>query len=254
MLRGQAGRLLRERHSPEQIACMLRRMHPETIYAVLYAIPCGELRTELIGGLRQTRKSRRRRARVTDRRGAIPHMISIHLRPPKVAERVIPGHWAGDLVKGARNPSAIGALVERSGLLVTLANMGDASANPAITGFSAVLNRIDAQRCLSITDGQGQEMAQHERLFLLAGATVYFADPHSPCQRGIHENTHGLLRQYFPKGTDLAGFSHADLDATAWQLNTHPRKTLGWKCPAEIFMPDSFNFFEHHHQLVVLRT
>ena len=98
------------------------------------------------------------------------------------------------------------------------------------------------------------EMARQMRLSELTGVMVYFADPHSPWQRGTNENTNGLLRQYFPKGMDLSGFTQAELDAVAWQLNTRPRKTLGWKCPAELFMPESFDFFKHHHQLVALRT
>ncbi len=259
---GHVVRLLRACHSPEQIAGILRRMHPdqpslqvshETIYTALYAMPRGELRSELIACLRQGRKSRRPRARGEDRRGTIPNMVSIHLRPPGVDERVIPGHWEGDLIKGARNASAIGTLVERTSLFVTLARMKGASADAAVAGFSTVLNRIDAQRRLSMTYDQGREMAQHERLTEMTGVAVYFADPHSPWQRGINENTNGLLRQYFPKGMDLSGFTQKELDAVAWQLNTRPRKSLGWKCPAELFMPESFDFFKHHHQLVALR-
>jgi transposase, IS30 family len=105
-----------------------------------------------------------------------------------------------------------------------------------------------------MTYDQGREMAQHERLSEITGVTVYFADPHSPWQRSINENTNGLLRQYFPKGTDLSGFTQNQLDAVAWQLNTRPRKSLGFRCPAELFMPESFDFFEHHHQLVALQT
>ncbi len=256
-------RLLRQRHSPEQIAGILRRMHPdeptlqvshETIYTALYAMPRGELRTELIACLRQARKSRRPRARGEDRRGVIPNMTSIHLRPPEVDDRVIPGHWEGDLIKGARNASAVGTLVERTTLFVALAKMANATADAAVTGFGTVLNRIDEQRRLSLTYDQGREMAQHERLSEITGVAVYFADPHSPWQRGINENTNGLLRQYLPKGTDLSVFTQTQLDAIAWQLNTRPRKSLDWKCPAELFMPESFNFFTHHHQLVALRT
>jgi IS30 family transposase len=256
-------RLLRQHHSPEQIAGILRQMQPdeptlqvshETIYTALYAMPRGELRAELIACLRQARKSRRPRARGEDRRGTISTMVSIHLRPPEIDARVIPGHWEGDLIKGARNASAVGTLVERTTLFVALAKMANATAAAAVTGFGTVLNRIDAQRRLSLTYDQGREMAQHERLSEMTGVDIYFADPHSPWQRGINENTNGLLRQYFPKGADLSGFTQAELDAVAWQLNTRPRKTLGWKCPAELFMPDSFDFFQHHHQLVALRT
>jgi len=181
-------------------------------------------------------------------------MVGIHMRPPEIAERVIPGHWEGDLIKGARNASAVGTLVERTTLFVALAKMDNATADAAVTGFGTVLNRIDAQRRLSLTYDQGREMTQHERLSEMTGVDVYFADPHSPWQRGINENTNGLLRQYFPKGTDLSGFSQTELDAVAWQLNTRPRKSLQWKCPAELFMPEPFDFFQHHHQLVALRT
>jgi IS30 family transposase len=254
--------LLRARHSPEQIAGILRRMHPdeptrqvshETLYTALYAMPRGALRSELIACLRQSRKARRPRARGQDRRGMIPNMTSIHDRPAEVEDRVVPGHWEGDLIKGARNASAIGTLVERTTLFVTLAKMENASADAAVVAFGSVLNRIDAQRRLSITYDQGREMAQHERLAELTGVAVYFADPHSPWQRGINENTNGLLRQYFPKGSDLSAFSQAQLDAVAWQLNTRPRKSLGWKCPAELFMPNDFSFERHYHQLVALR-
>ncbi len=261
LLWGQVERLLREQHSPEQIAGILRRMHPdqpslqvshETIYTALYAMPRGTLRSELIACLRQARKSRRPRARGEDRRGSIPDMISIHQRPPEIDERVIPGHWEGDLIKGARNASSIGTLVERTTLFVTLVKMADATADTTVTAFGTVLNRIDAQKRLSITYDQGREMAQHARLTETTGVAVYFADPHSPWQRSINENTNGLLRQYFPKGSDLSGFSQAELDAVAWQLNTRPRKSLNFRCPAELLMPESFDFFEHHHQLVAL--
>ena len=251
--------LLRGRHSPEQIAGILKRMEGatvishETIYTALYALPRGALRTELITCLRQARKQRRPRARGTDRRGVIPNMLSIHERPSEIEDRVIPGHWEGDLIKGAANRSAIGTLVERTTLFVTLAKMADASAASAVQGFGKVLKRIDAQRRLSMTYDQGREMAQHEKLTRQTGVTVYFADPHSPWQRGINENTNGLLRQYLPKGEDLSQYSQQQLDKIAWELNTRPRKTLGFKCPAELFMPD-FDYRAYFNQIVALRV
>lgn len=211
-------------------------------------MPRGTLRSELIACLRQARKSRRPRARGEDRRGTIPNMTSIHLRPPEIDERVIPGHWEGDLIKGARIASSIGTLVERTMLFVTFVKMDDATAVTAATAFGSVLNRIDAQQCLSPTYDPGREMAHHERLSEKTGATIYFDDPHSLWQRWINENANGLLRQYFPKGTDLSGYTQAELDAVTWQLNTRSRKNLDWKCPAELFMPESFD----HHQLVAL--
>ena len=255
-------RLLRAFHSPAQIAGILKRMHPaeptqqvshETIYTALYAIPRGSLRTDLIACLRQSRKSRRPRARGADRRGTIPNMVSIHDRPSEIEERLVPGHWEGDLIKGARNASAIGTLVERTSLFVTLVQMDKASADRAQQGFAQILNRIAAQKRLSMTYDQGKEMAGHEKLTEATGIKVYFADPHSPWQRGINENTNGLLRQYLPKGTDLSRFTQTDLDQIAWKLNTRPRKSLEFKCPAEIFLSETFNF-KNHFRFVALQT
>ena len=226
----------------------------ETIYTALYAMPRGVLGTEFSACLRQARKSRRPRARGADRRGTIPNMVSIHMRPPEIEDRVMPGHWEGDLIKGARNASAVGTLVERSTLFVALAKMDHATAAAAVTEFETVLHRINAQRRLSLTYDRGREMAQPERLAEMTSIKVYFADPHSPWQRGINENTNGLIRQYFPKRIDLAGFTQIELDAVAWQFSTRTRKSLGWKYPTELFMPDSPDFFQNHHQLVALRT
>ena len=146
-------------------------------------------------------------------------------------ERLIPGHWEGDLIKGAHNRSAVGTLVERATLFTVLSRMDDASAEAALAGFSHVLNRIEAQKRRSLTYDQGREMAEHQRLTAATGVKVYFADPHSPWQRSINENTNGLLRQYPPKGSDLSGFTQKDLDALAWTLNTRPRKSLGLIVP-----------------------
>ena len=143
-------------------------------------MPRGELPTELIACLRQSRKSRRPRTRGADRRGTIPNMVSSHMRPPEIEDRVMPGHWEGDLIKGARNASAVGTLVEQSTLFVALANMDHATAAAAVTGFGIVLNHINAQRRLSLTYDRGREMAQPEQLAAMAGIKVYFSDPHSP--------------------------------------------------------------------------
>jgi len=223
----------------------------ETIYTAIYAMPRGELRKELIACLRQSRKSRRPRARGEDRRGKIPNMVSIHERPSEIDERLVPGHWEGDLIKGARNQSAVGTLVERVSLFVTLAKMDNASAEAAEKSFGFVLSRIDAQQRLSMTYDQGREMACHETLSKETGIKVYFADPHSPWQRGINENTNGLLRQYLPKGTDLSVYTQEELDQIAWKLNTRPRKSLQWRCPAEIFMPESFDFKKHFQHVAL---
>ena len=258
---GRVVRYLKKGYSPEQIAGTLALVHTntpslrvshETIYTAIYAMPRGELRTQVIGWLRFGHAKRRPRARGEDRRGRIPDMVSIHDRPPEVEERLIPGHWEGDLIKGAYNRSAVGTLVERMTLFTVLSKMEDASAESAVKGFSRVLNRIEAQKRLSMTYDQGREMAEHQRLTEATGVKVYFADPHSPWQRGINENTNGLLRQYLPKGADLSGYTQAQLDAIAWQLNTRPRKSMGFRCPAELFTPDAFDFKQHHAALFAL--
>lgn len=250
-------------YSPEQIAGTLATVHPdnpsfqvshETIYTAIYAMPRGELRTEVIGWLRFGHAKRRPRTRGEDRRGRIPDMVSIHDRPPEIEERLIPGHWEGDLIKGAYNRSSVGTLVERTTLFTVLAKMEDASAESAVRGFGQVLNRIEAQKRLSMTYDQGKEMAAHQQLTRDTGVKVYFADPHSPWQRGINENINGLVRQYLPKGSDLSVFSQDELDAIAWKLNTRPRKSLGFKCPAQLFTPDAFDFKQHHAALFALGT
>jgi IS30 family transposase len=252
---------LKAGYSPEQIAGTLAlvnsndatlRVSHETIYTAIYAMPRGELRTEVIGWLRFGHAKRRPRARGEDRRGKIPDMVSIHDRPPEIDERLVPGHWEGDFIKGAYNRSSVGTLVERTTLFTVLAKMESATAEATLDGFSHVLNRIDAQKRLSLTYDQGREMAAHQQLTQNTGVKVYFADPHSPWQRGINENTNGLLRQYLPKGSDLSAFTQEELDDIAWKLNTRPRKSLGFKCPAELFTPDAFDFKQHHAAIFAL--
>ena len=236
--------LLRERFSPEQIAGKLRVMKinfeeayvcRETIYKASYAMPVGELRKELVQCLRQGKSTRRPRAGGVDRRGQIPDMVSIHLRPPEVEDRLMPGHWEGDLIKGKNNASAVGTLVERSSGYLMLVKMNDATATSAVEGFSAALNGMPLAARKSMTYDQGKEMARHAELTQKTGIAVYFADPHSPWQRGTNENTNGLVRQFLPKGTDLSRYTQEELDKFAYLLNIRPRKRFNWLCPIEVF-------------------
>ena len=236
--------LLRERFSPEQIAGKLRVMKinfeeayvcRETIYKAIYAMPVGELRKELVQCLRQGKSTRRPRVGGVDRRGQIPDMVSIHLRPPEVEDRLMPGHWEGDLIKGKNNASAVGTLVERSSGYLMLVKMNDATATSAVEGFSAALNGMPLAARKSMTYDQGKEMARHAELTQKTGIAVYFADPHSPWQRGTNENTNGLVRQFLPKGTDLSKYTQEELDKFAYLLNIRPRKRFNWLCPIEVF-------------------
>ena len=236
--------LLDWKWSPQQIAATLKRVFPndperhvshETIYTAIYAQPRGELRRQLVACLRQGRGTRMARSRGTDRRGQIPDMVSIHVRPPEVNDRVMPGHWEGDFIKGAGNKSSVGVLVERTSRLLLLAKMDDATAASALAGFTVKLNSIAAPMRQSLTYDQGKEMARHADLAVNTGVRVYFCDPHSPWQRGTCENTNGLLRQYLPKGTDLSIYTQDELDAIADSLNTRPRATHSWRTPLEVF-------------------
>ena len=230
--------------SPQQIAQTLRRMWPEqpemhvsheTIYTAIYAHPKGDLRKQLIACLRQGRSTRKPRSAGEDRRGQLPEMVSIHVRPPEVNDRLMPGHWEGDLIKGAGNKSAVGVLVERTTRLVLLAWMPDATAESALAGFTAKLNSITAPMRQTLTYDQGKEMARHRELARNTAMRVYFCDPHSPWQRGTCENTNGLLRQLLPKGTDLSVHDQQALDSIADLLNNRPRQTLGWRSPIQAF-------------------
>jgi IS30 family transposase len=162
-------------------------------------------------------------------------MVNIHLRPPEVDDRVMPGHWEGDLIKGAGTKSSVGVLVKRTSRLVLLARMENATAAAALAAFTVKLNSIAAPMRQSLTYAQGKEMAFHEELARAANIRVYFCDPHSPWQRGSRENTNGLLRQYLPKGTDLSVYSQEELDAIADSMNSRPRQTLGWNTPLQTF-------------------
>ena len=243
--------------SPEQIAGRLQRAYPdemgkqlsaETIYVGLYVLPRGELRSELLAALRQARKARQPRARGTDRRGQIPNMTPISERPAEVATRTVPGHWEGDLIKGARNGSAVGTLVERTTRLVILAKMTGTDATSAREGFTKKLRHVPALLRKTLTYDRGKEMAEHEQLALRLAIPVFLADPYSPWHRGTNENTNGLLRQYLPKGTDLSGYTHRELNAIAHRLNTRPRKCLDFATPLEVYAQ------LRHHSPVALGT
>ncbi|WP_246774998.1 IS30 family transposase [Bradyrhizobium diazoefficiens] len=245
--------------SPEQISRRLRldfpedetmRISHEAIYQALYVQGRGALRRELTACLRTGRALRMPRARARKGRSFIPSEIMISERPAEAADRAVPGHWEGDLILGLGS-SAIGTLVERTTRftmllhLPRLAGHGEAPRaknGPALAGHGAEAVRDAIARTIitlpeelrrSLTWDQGAEMAQHDRLKIDAGIQVYFCDPHSPWQRGTNENTNGLLRQYFPKGTDLSLHSVDEISAVAAALNARPRKTLGWKTPAE---------------------
>ena len=231
--------------SPEQIAVKLKALYPdqpalnvshETIYHAIYAAPRGALRRELVSLLRQGRGARKPRTRGEDRRGQLADMLSIHVRPPEANDRLIPGHWEGDLIKGAANRSAIGTLIDRSTLFLMLVKIDGSTAEAALHAYRAAFAPLDEKLRQTLTYDQGKEMALHRKLAEATGIRIYFCDPHSPWQRGICENTNGLLRQYFPKGTDLSVFSQRQLDAVALSMNNRPRKTLGWRTPAEVFM------------------
>ena len=235
---------LRGGWSPSQIAGRLRRMDPaaspgtvshETIYTALYALPRGELRRELLLCLRQGHQNRRPRSRGKDRRGFVTDDVKITERPEEIEGRLIPGHWEGDLIKGAANRSAVGTLVERTSRLVLLARMDALDADTTRCAFERAFDDVPAPLRKSLTYDRGTEMARHAQLTQNTGIKVWFADPYSPWQRGSNENANGLIRQYLPKGTDLSGQSQTDLNIIAERLNNRPRKILDFQTPNEVF-------------------
>jgi IS30 family transposase len=241
-LRRQVEALLAARWSPQQIAWQLRHDHPnqpelrvshETIYQSLFVQARGALRAELTRCLRSGRAQRRPAGRQKPA-GSLTDMVLISARPAEVEDRAVPGHWEGDLLMGAYNRTAIGTLVERRtrfAMLVALPH--GRSAEAVRDALAAKILTLPAELRRSLTWDRGKEMAEHVRFTVETGVQVYFADPHSPWQRGSNENTNGLLRQYFPKGTDLSAHSQAHLDAVAAELNGRPRQTLGWLKPSE---------------------
>lgn len=235
---------LLEEHSPEQIAARLiidfpddaeMRVSPETIYRSIYLQGRGNLRRELHTCLRTGRALRKPQRRPDERRGRIRDMVNISERPAEVADRAIPGHWEGDLILGSTaSGSAIGTVVERASRFVLLLHLPDNHTAEAVQeAIVAKMAQLPAILRQTLTWDQGSEMANHAVIAKAADLDIYFCDPHSPWQRGTNENTNGLLRQYFAKSTDLSIFPADYLDYVAAKLNNRPRKTLGWKTPAE---------------------
>jgi IS30 family transposase len=236
---------LKRNWSPEQIAGWLKRTYPgrecdqvshETIYRSLYIQARGVLKKELQQHLRSKRAIRRsQHAGVSgDRRGDIKDAISISERPASVEDRAVPGHWEGDLISGSGN-SHIATLVERHTRYVMLAKVADKSTSTVVSALIKQAHKLPTELYKSLTWDRGKELADHKRFTLETDIDVYFCDPQSPWQRGSNENTNGLLRQYFPKGTDLSVHSQAHLNRVARQLNERPRKTLEFETPAERF-------------------
>jgi len=234
-------------YSPEQIAGRLRADHPddpemqvhhETIYRDLFVQARGGLRADLVTCLRTSRARRVPRRKTGDRfngPGQIPDKLMISERPEEVDERVVPGHWEGDLIMGKANASAIGTLVERTTNYTLLLHLPNGhTAEQVTTAITEAMAELPKTLRRSLTWDQGKELSDHKTIAKATDLAVYFCDPHSPWQRAVNENTNGLLRQYFPKGTDLSIHSREDLAWVAQQFNDRPRKRLGYARPSEV--------------------
>ena len=239
---------LTARWSPDQIARTLHkeypdretmRISPETIYKYIYVLPRGELKRTLVKGLRQERKYRRKRKtsvqKEQDSRGKIADMLSIDERPPEVADRIIPGHWEGDLIIGKYKQSAIGTLVERTTRFTIIVPLTAKDAETVRKTYAKEIRTLPEELRKTLTYDQGKEMSEHKQFTLSTGMQVYFAHPASPWERGTNENTNGLIRQYFPKGTDFRMISRREIKRVQRSLNTRPRKSLGYYTPQEKF-------------------
>jgi IS30 family transposase len=227
--------------SPAQISLWLESEYPddeemqvshETIYQSLYVQGRGALRKELWQALRTGRARRRPQGRPGSTKGQIRDMVMISERPAEVEDRAVPGHWEGDLIMGKRKTS-IGTLVERHSRYVMLFRVPDNTAESVRVALTDTVKKLPEHLWKSLTWDQGTEMAQHATFTIDTGVQVFFCDPKSPWQRGSNENTNGLLRQYFPKGTDLSIHTQEDLDQAAYSLNTRPRQTLGGMTPSD---------------------
>ena len=244
-LRRAVSRKLWLNWSPEQIAGWFKRTHPgdgscqvshETIYRSLYVQTRGVLKKELLQHLRSKRTNLRSKhiSQKGEGQGQIKDMISISERPVSVEDRAVPGHWEGDLITGSKN-SHIATLVERQTRYVMLVKVTNKDTQTVVSALIKQAKKLPTELYKSLTWDRGKELAAHKQFTLATDIDVYFCDPQSPWQRGSNENTNGLLRQYFPKGTDLSVYSQAELNKVARQLNGRPRKTLEFETPAERF-------------------
>ncbi|MEV0699575.1 IS30 family transposase [Saccharopolyspora sp. NPDC050389] len=242
-LREHVQQQLRDKLSPEQVSQRLivdypdepeMRVSHETIYRALYVPGRGALQRGLVRCMRTGRTLRKPRRKVAERRGRIADMVNISERPAEVEDRKVAGHWEGDLIAGPQHHSAIGTLVERATGYVILLHLPDGHGAVEVQqAIIAAMNSLPRSLRRSLTWDQGREMTNHVQIAAATGMDIFFCDAHSPWQRGTNENTNGLLRQYFPKGTDLSGYHRDYLEFVAAQLNRRPRKRLGWKTPTE---------------------
>jgi len=236
---------LKLRWSPEQIANFLKEKYPqdkdmnishEAIYTYIYVLPRGQLKKELLSYLRQGKKRRYRRNRKDKGiKRKLENMISIEERPAEVANRTVPGHWEGDLILGKNRSSALGTLVERTTRTTILVPLANHKAVTVRRSFAKEVRHLPRQMKLSLTYDQGREMAEHRLFTKQTKIKVYFAHPASPWERGTNENTNGLIRQFFPKGTDFSKISRKEIKKVQRLLNGRPRKTLKWQTPYEVF-------------------
>ena len=234
---------IKKKWSPEQIANKLKLLYPndmdmqvshETIYSYIYILPKGRLKKDLIVSLRKHHKARHK-PKSNANYGAIKDYLSIEERPKEVADRIVPGHWEGDLIIGKQNMSAIGTLVERTTRMTFLVKLNNKDANTVRKSFGKEFNQIPKGLKKTLTYDQGSEMSEHKLFSKETEMNVYFAHPHSPWERGTNENTNALIRQYFPKGTDFNKISKSKLKNVQDELNDRPRKTLKWDSPHERF-------------------
>jgi len=235
---------LRLKWSPAQIVKGLKksypldmemRLAPETIYTYLYVLARGNLKKELLACLRQNRKRRHQQGRGNKIERRIEDMLSIEERPKEVEDRTIPGHWEGDLIIGRYNRSALGTLVERTTRTTILVPIKNREAETVARAFAKEAKKLPQQMKISLTYDQGREMAEHKLFTKLTGIKVYFAHPRSPWERGTNENTNGLIRQFFPKGTDFNKVSRKEVKKAQHLLNGRPRAALDFRKPYEVF-------------------